>query len=85
MTKKYIPDIKFVPVVEIHNENMDAHYYDDGSGEIALNYDNEEFFFKDDGKLKHQIEYIQEHIDQLEKIYKQQLNVCKKAKIKAKL
>jgi len=92
MIKKYISEAFPKPIIEIHNPNMDAHYYDDGSGEVALNYDNKEFFFKEDGGLKYQIKYIEEHLAELQKNYKEQTGVCKKAilllkkaKLKAKL
>lgn len=82
MVKKKIkqtaePDL--TPIVEIGNENINAHYYYDGSGEIGLEYDGEQFFFKDDGKLKHHIEYIEEFIGDLQKGHKEKIAICKKA------
>jgi len=65
-----LEDDEFVPIIEIGEGRINAHYYKDLSGEISIeDNDGEQLFFRDDGKLKHHIEYLEEAIDDLKKDY----------------
>lgn len=90
MTKKppyriYLsPDDDFNPVIEIGSEDSNgsivATYFEDMSGEICLtDYDGEQLLFKDDGRLKHHIEYLQEGLEEQKKLFQRKLSLFKKA------
>ena len=69
-----------IPIIEIGNDNVSACYYNDLSGQIEIT-DNkgEQIFFRDDGKLKHHIEYLNEAIEDLQKAYQTNIKAFKKA------
>ena len=77
-----IEDDEFVPIIEIGEERISAHYYKDLSGEISIeDNDGGYLFFKDDGRLKHHIEYLEEAIDDLKKDYQLKLKSFRRAAV----
>jgi hypothetical protein len=81
-SKKLIDVDDYNPVLIIDEDKMGATYYYDGSGEISLSIDGDEFFHREDGRIKHHIEYIEEYIDTMRdqiNEYKKKIVVCKKS------
>lgn len=86
--KYYEETGSFKPVITIKNKNLLAIYYYDGSGEVTLKDRGNYFFHKEDGKLKHQIKYIENEIAEMQKhlgICRQSLKLLKQEQKKHKL
>lgn len=73
------------PTQSISERNIKASYYYDLSGQIEITDNNgEQIFFKEDGRLPNHIEYLEEAIDDLERLYKNNLNIYKRALVMLK-
>jgi hypothetical protein len=80
MNYQMISEDDLKPVIEIGEGLISAVYYNDLSGEISIeNEDYDQIFFRDDGKLKHHIEYLEEEIEALKKAYFNNMKVFKRA------
>lgn len=76
-SKKVIHIYDLEPVIEVGGDTWGATYYHDLSGEVCIEFNNEHQFYKDDGGLKWQIQYVQDHIKEIERAYKEDLKTCK--------
>jgi hypothetical protein len=78
LKESYMDDLS--PVIEVGDKHINATYYNDLSGQIGIvNDDGDNIFFKDDGRLPHHIEYLNEAIEELQKAYRTNVKIYKKA------
>jgi len=75
-------DYDLDPIIEVNTANTEATYYSDLSGQVkVIGYDDEQLLFKDDGKLKHHIKYLEKASAKLTKAYKANLKILIEATI----
>jgi hypothetical protein len=70
---------EFEPVIEVGGDRWGATYYSDLSGEVSIENNSGVIFCRDDGGLKWQLQYLQDHIKEIERAYKEDLKTCKEA------
>lgn len=85
----YVEDTTdYSPIIEVGDDSNDgswaATYYNDLSGEVCLtDYDGETFFYRDDGGLKYQLQYLKQSLKETQKeakiLLKRKMRLYKKA------